>query len=784
MRNTVVKFAKSIAPTTLALALVAFVFQSHKPEEGMFPLNYVNITDLKNAGLKLEGEDIFNPNGLSLTNALVKVGGCTGSFLSKEGLIITNHHCVYGGVADASTVENNYLENGFVAQTKEKEIPINMPCKITESYEDVSAMVLQDIDANTSPSERATKIKQNIGKIVAAESAKHPEKSIEISEMFVGKTYTLFRYVYLKDVRLVLAPPVTIGQFGGDSDNWEWPRHNGDFSLVRVYVGKDGKPAAYNKDNVPYTPAKTLKINPKGTKEGDFVFIMGYPGRTFRNETAPYLAFQENVNLPKIQGFYAWYLSQIKDITKDNEAERLAFAGDVQSLENVEKNYRGKIQGLRRTQLVNARNNEEFEMRDWAKKQPRYQQIGVAAIDTLRNQWDVKTATKDIRYWTQFTNNQSKYSYAIAAIENARMQWAIILNNVKKTTVSSATTNANNITEAKKAILSSLNKQLSTIEIPLNQELEKRVLVKMAIECVELMKHTDQIAQKYGQSNMFGENQDYFNNRLKVMLKGQSPETWAKNAATQTRINQISEIKAIAEAAKSAANAITEANQTTYNAKWWDKSICKEDALSQWGRLVNRIIGPVSTQSAKIEEIIKAAMPVYLDMRRDFKATQFIPDANSTLRLTYGYIRRYSPNDGEIHKPYTYLDGVFEKANTRPDYRLPSVVADNLRIKDIAPVFKDPETGKVIVGMLYNLDTTGGNSGSPVLNNRGELIGINFDRSFTATINDYAWNENYSRSIGCDIRYALFVMKYVSKADHILAELGITEDVLQGKSKD
>jgi hypothetical protein len=546
-------------------------------------------------------------------------------------------------------------------------------------------------------------------------------------------------------------------------------------------VGKDGKSAAYNKDNVPYKPAKTLKINPKGTKEGDFVFIMGYPGRTFRNETAPYLAFQENVNLPKIQGFYAWYLSQIKDITKDNEAERLSFAGDVQSLENVEKNYRGKIQGLRRTQLVDARNNEENQMLEWAKNQPRYKKTGVAAIDTLRNLWAVKNATKDVRYWTQFTNNQSKYSFAIAAIENARMQWAIVLNNEKKSNASSATSTANSTAETKKAILSSLSKQLSAVEIPLNQELEKRVLVKLAIEGIELMKHTDVIANNYRQSNMFGENQAYFDNRLKVMLKGQSPETWAKNAAAQTRIKQITEIKAIAEAAKSAANTITETNQATYNAKWWDKSICKEDALSQWGRLVNRIIGPVSTQSAKIEEVIKAAMPVYLDMRRDFKATQFIPDANSTLRLTYGYIKRYSPNDGETHKPYTYLEGIFEKANTRPDYRLPSIVADNLRIKDIAPVFKDPETGKVIVGMLYNLDTTGGNSGSPVLNNEGELIGINFDRSFTATINDYAWNENYSRSIGCDIRYALFVMKYVSKADHILAEIGITEEMLQGK---
>ncbi|MEY4465183.1 MAG: hypothetical protein RLZZ465_813 [Bacteroidota bacterium] len=768
-------FAKNASLGIVAGLLLMLTTQSHRPEEGMFPLNYVNINDLKNAGLKLEGKDIFNPEGLSLTNALVKVGGCTGSFISKEGLIITNHHCVYGAVADASTVENNHLENGFVARTKEQEIPINMPCKITESYEDVSDRVLRGIDESYTPSQRAASISKNISNIVAEERVKHPEMSIEVSEMFVGKTYTLFRYVFLKDVRLVLAPPVTIGQFGGDSDNWEWPRHNGDFSLVRAYVGKDGKPAAYSKDNVPYQPAKTLKINPKGTQEGDFVFIMGYPGRTFRNETAPYLAFQEQVHLPKIQGFYSWYLGQIKDITKTNEAERLAFAGEVQSLENVEKNYRGKIQGLRRTQLVDARTTEENQMIEWAKTQKRYQQTGIAAMDTLRNQWAIKTATKDVRYWSQFVMNQSKYSYAIAAIENAKMQWVSVL----------ATQNSNlqntKTGEIKKAILTTLSKQLSGIEAPLNKDLEERMLIKMAIEGIELIKHTDAIAQAYRKGNLFGENQSYFNSRIKVMLKGQTAESWAKTAANTTRVNQLASLQSIAEAAKTAANSITEENQGNFTAKWWDKTICKEDALSQWGRLINRITIPVGAQSAKIEENIKAAMPIYLDMRRDFKATQFIPDANSTLRLTYGYIRRYSPNDGEIHQPYTYLDGIFEKANTRPDYRLPSVVADNLRIKDIAPIFKDPKTGKVIVGMLYNLDTTGGNSGSPVLNERGELIGINFDRSFTATINDYAWNENYSRSIGCDIRYALFVMKYVSRADHILGEIGITEEMLQGK---
>ena len=771
MKKLFLSIPKPVLPLCTTLLLIALILQSSRPEEGLFPLNYINIHALKNAGLKLEAKDIFNPNGLSLTNALVKVGGCTGSFISDDGLIITNHHCVYGGVAGASSLENNYLENGFVAKDKTQEIPIHLPCKITSSYEDVSIRVLVGIDPGSSPSERAGKIAKNIATLIAEEKIKQPEMSIEISEMFVGKSYTLFRYIYLNDVRLVLAPPLTIGQFGGDLDNWEWPRHNGDFSLVRVYTGKDGKPASFNTENIPYKPAKKLKINPNGSKEGDFVFIMGYPGRTFRNETAPYLAFQESIHLPKIQAFYAWYLGQIKDITKNNEAEHLAFAGDVQSIENVEKNYRGKIQGLKRTGMVNGRNKEEEEMLNWAKLQPQYQKIGVEAIWILRESWAYKNAVQDIRYWSQFTNTQSKYSRIAAIIETAKMQWA--------NTEANKTLGNSQKTGTKKAILNALFKQLGTIEGPLNKELETRVLVKLAKEGIALMRNTTTIAGRFNAPNMFGEPQAYFDSKVKKMLNNQTPEQWATQAAGITFYCNLEQLKKYTSIASNAAIAITDKNQATYDNKWWEKQLTHKDALSQWGLLVDRISNAVGIQSQIIEEKIKASMPIYLDMRRDFKATQFIPDANSTLRLTYGYIRRYSPNDGEVHLPYTFLDGVFEKANTQPAYRLPSVVADKLRVKEIAGIFKDEKTGKVVVGLLYNLDTTGGNSGSPVFNDKGELIGINFDRSYTATINDYAWNENYSRSIGCDIRYVLFVMKYISNADTILEEIGITNDMLQ-----
>ncbi|MEY3350140.1 MAG: hypothetical protein RIQ50_251, partial [Bacteroidota bacterium] len=251
-----------IVLTVLCLGLVSV---SATKDEGMFPLNYLDEKTLQNAGLKLTTRELFAPGEVSLANALVKVGGCSGSFISPEGLIITNHHCVYGGVADLSTAENNYLENGFVATDKTRELPIQMPCRITQSFEDVSARVLEGVTRDLSPSARAKAISANIKAIVDEEKTKNPDLSVEVSEMFVGKSYMLFRYLLIPDVRLVFAPPVTIGQFGGDLDNWEWPRHNGDFGMVRAYVGPDGKPAPYSKNNVPYKPKRHLKINANGT---------------------------------------------------------------------------------------------------------------------------------------------------------------------------------------------------------------------------------------------------------------------------------------------------------------------------------------------------------------------------------------------------------------------------------------------------------------------------------------------------------------------------------------
>jgi hypothetical protein len=399
---------------TIALLFIGIISSSHKADEGMFPLNYLDETSLQKAGLRLTTKQLFAPGEVSLANALVKVGGCSGSFISSEGLIITNHHCVYGGVADLSTASNNYLENGFVAGTKNQELPIQMPCRITQSFEDVSAQVLEGVSSNMNAADRAAKIAGNIKTTIELERQKSPDLSIEISEMFVGRSYMLFRYLLIPDVRIVYAPPVTIGQFGGDLDNWEWPRHNGDFSMVRAYVGPDGKPAKYSKNNVPYQPKKHLKINANGTKEGDFIFIMGYPGRTFRHESAPYLKFQQEKQLPIIQQWYGWYIKQMKNLSEGNDAKFLAFAKEIQSLENVEKNYRGKMQGLKRTNLLAEKQQDEEAMQQLSKEDQKN------VIPRLQELWKLKTAIADQRYNYMFLTNNSAPFFAAQTIRQYR----------------------------------------------------------------------------------------------------------------------------------------------------------------------------------------------------------------------------------------------------------------------------------------------------------------------------------------------------------------------------
>ena len=397
----------------------------------------------------------------------------------------------------------------------------------------------------------------------------------------------------------------------------------------------------------------------------------------------------------------------MKNLSEGNDAKFLAFAKEIQSLENVEKNYRGKMQGLKRTNLLAEKQQDEEAMQQLSKEDQKN------VIPRLQELWKLKTAIADQRYSYMFLTNNSAPFYAAQTIRQYRKVY-------QKATQK----------EQKQKIVSDFTKAIFQEYTIVDRNLEIMVLKELLLKINK------------GKSTKIASNG-------KMDLGGWISEHLSKDKLLDTGY--------VFKALRKKPEALL--NYQSHFTKLYDE-------------LEPEAIG-LETQWNQIDQQIKAIMPVYLEMKQAYKQGQFIPDANSTLRFTYGYIKRYKPNDAEIHLPYTTLNGVFEKANTAPDYRLPSSVADNLKIKEIPSVFKDKETGEVVVAFLYNLDTTGGNSGSAVLDADGNLIGVNFDRSFTATINDYAWNDRYSRSIGCDIRYVLFVLKYVGKADHILSEIGI-----------
>lgn len=696
------------------------------PEEGMYPLSEIKKLDLKKAGLKIPQAEVYNPNGLSLIDALVNVGGCTGSFVSNQGLIITNHHCAFEAVSLASTPEHDYLKNGFVAATKEQEVQAkNLTCKITDSYEDVSIKVLASVQNIFDPSERINAINAKIAQIIKEEEQKDKTIKAEVSEMFIGRTYVLFRYKTIKDVRIVYVPQRAVGEFGGESDNWVWPRHTGDFSFLRAYVAKDGSSAAYSKDNVPYQPKKYLTINPNGANEGDFVFILGYPGRTYRNYPAKYIQYQEQFQLPYISNLYDWQNKQMEatSITKELELKQ---AAKIKRKANVLKNYRGKLKGLKGIDLVNQKFAQEKEL-----------QAFINADTSLIKQYGKMLQNIDMVY-DEFFSDAKKF-LVLDQVFTSATAFSVanqVLGLQKKIAEAKAENQDKIYQESKVAILKNAKDAYSTYVIATDKLLLKRILLdglnlsaKEQFNLIKeiptakgtnwdalLTKHIDRIFSK-SEFTEADEIDEIFNLSVKDFLKFKDPMIdLAINARVE--IDQMNTIRK-------------------------DRN----------GRL-NKLLAD------------------YVNVSILFKQSDFIPDANSTLRLTYGHVKGFTPVDATYMKPLTTLTGLIEKGTNEGDYYLPEIFRTLHQQKDYGQ-FTTKDGKDVPVAFLYNLDTTGGNSGSPIMDENGNLVGVNFDRAYEATINDFAWNDAYSRSIGCDIRYVLWVAQIVDHADFILTELGV-----------
>jgi hypothetical protein len=706
---------RTVLITLLAIStFILGAYKADRKDEGMFPLSELRNLDLKKLGLKIRPQELYNPSGTSLIDAIVRVGGCTGSFVSEEGLIVTNHHCAFGYVAAISDTAHDYISNGFLASTRQQEQPAKgLVCRITASYEDVSSLVLAGTAAITDPGERVKKINQNIRWVQDSQNRANPTLSCEISEMFTGRTYVLFRYRLLKDVRIVYVPARSIGEYGGEKDNWVWPRHAGDFAFLRAYVAPDGSVAEYNEKNIPYQPAKILKVNPAGVKENDFVFVLGYPGRTYRHKPAAFYRYHQEYMLRYISDLYDWEIEKLEAMGKENKAVEIRYAGTIKSLANVTKNYKGKLQGFRRAGLTAKKYEEENMLQQYinadAKRKAEFGNV-IPRINALYDEI-IRFAPRNL--WYDQIYNIAPMLAVAATIDNYRDAYSELKTK-----------------EEKEAFRSKQQKRMKDLFYAFiakfDESFERESLAKMVKDARGFNKENEVSAI----SNLTVEE--------------------INSIYSKTKIGNKEEIGKLMD-------------------EDWDKLFGMNDPLIELASSLNAEINLHDAEDKAREGELNQLMAKYVDAKAMWKNGTFVPDANGTLRFTYGHVKGYSPNDAEYHKPFTTIRGVVEKEDGK-DWELMQVIKDLYAKRDFGSLIY-PLLNDVPVNILYDLDTTGGNSGSPILNASGELIGVNFDRAYTATINDYAWNESYSRSVGVDIRYVLWIVQKVAKADHLVQEM-------------
>ena len=701
---------------SIGLAFMAFA------DEGMWMPHQMKSLNLKALGLLMNPDDLYKKDGTGLMSAVVNLGGGTGEFVSADGLILTNHHVAFGAIQRASSKENDYIEKGFLAMTREQEIPAQgYTADVLLGYEEITPRVLAVLKPGMTPRQRYDAIEKITKELIAQAEKAGKDLRSTMASMYSGNQYYLYTFKRIKDVRLVLAPPQDLGNFGGEVDNWMWPRHTCDFSFLRAYVSKDGLGVDYNAANVPYRPKSVMKISLAGIKPEDFTFVMGYPGVTYRNYT-----------LAELQGDMTALAKRIKDIQdtiaffenagKNNKEVEIRYASRLKSLYNGMKNIQGKLEGMEKYGLIDKKKAQEKAFLDWVSADPVRQKKYGRVVDDL----------------AQFIKKNEAFSAKSQQL-NAILGGSTLL-----------------------AQAYSIYRTVQEIQKP-----DKDREPQYQDRNLPYIKTNIQLAER---GYEIGTDRAYFKHTLKKLLA--SPEGQVP-AALRELVQKKSE-KAIDDYV----DALYVKTALAKPEKRLELLSQKPDALTKLGDPLIELAGALEKELKVIREESKAMGQERSDLKKAYeeavlaqKGGTFAPDANGTLRFTYGPVRGYTPRDAVTYEPQTTLKGVLEKETGKEPFIVPDKIKQLYAAKDFGR-YLDPRLKEVPTCFLNTTNVTGGNSGSATLNAKGEQVGIIFDMTYESVIGDYYIIPELQRSISVDIRWVLFVTEKFSGATHIIKELG------------
>ncbi|WP_348823577.1 S46 family peptidase [Flavobacterium aestuarii] len=707
----------------LTMCLMAFPVRA---DEGMWFLMFIerlNHRDMEKMGLQLTAEEIYSINHHSLKDAIVQFnGGCTAEIVSKEGLVLTNHHCGYNAIAELSTEEQNYLKNGFWAKNKSEELkPKSLYVRFFVRMDDVSKRILSKVNDKMTETERNKIIQQEIA-LIEKENNEGGKYTVSVRPFFQGNEYYYFVYQDYKDVRLVGTPTESLGKFGGDTDNWEWPRHTADFSMFRVYADKDGNPAEYSKDNVPLQPKHHLPINITGAKENDFAMILGYPGRT--NRWMPAGGIAQNVSY----AYPAWVegaktgMDNMKKFMDKDEAVKLKYASKYASTANYWKNRQGMIDALTKAKTAGTKSSEESKFNAWANKPENKEQYG--NVISVINDYYVQTNLKSRHdnYLTQLLRTAS-YGVSSSALGNALIAY-YKENEAKRT-----------------EMLPKINSLIENYYEDFYAPLEKEVLT------AQLNLYAAK-ASEYGLAAVIA--------KMKENNKGNFAADVDK-AVTESIFADKESVEAFMKDPKPELIA----NDPLY--------VISNDLMTK--------LRAKSPEQLKADDDFAIAYRKLVEGLRASKLNTIqYPDANSTLRLTYGKVRSLPAdkrNDAKINN-YTTMAGMVKKYKAGdPEFDLPARLLELNKEQDFGQ-YAD-KSGYMPVNFLTDNDITGGNSGSPVLNGKGELIGVAFDGNIEAMAGDVIFDKKLQRTINLDIRFVLWIIDKYAGAQNIINEMTIVK---------